>query len=134
MFFLTSFYAKNVFTVYNVFRKKILPMKTWKNRPQKLQNWPKSCPNLNSCSIKISQRATLHIPTEKHHPLNPKIVSYELPIIILMTLECMVVKQELLSICSCLYAQQAKTTELILLQLKYVCRYAGALKLAHLLR
>ena len=35
-----------------------LPMKTWKNRPQKLPNRPKSSPNLNSCSIKISHRAT----------------------------------------------------------------------------
>ena len=49
-----------------------------------------------------------------------------------MTLECMVVKQELLSICSCLYAQQAETTGLILvLQLEYV--YVGTLKLALLL-
>ena len=29
-----------------------------KNRPQKLPNRPKSSPNLNSCSIKISHRAT----------------------------------------------------------------------------
>ena len=33
-------------------------MKTWKNRPQKLPNQPKSCQNLNSCSIKISHRGT----------------------------------------------------------------------------
>ena len=63
----------------------------------------------------------------------PSATSYLL--LFLITLECMVVKQELLSICSCLYAQQAKTTGLILfLQLKYVCKYVGALKLAHLLR
>ena len=44
-------------------------MKTWKNRPQKLliidpnfffsnADWPKSSPNFNSCSIKISRRGT----------------------------------------------------------------------------
>ena len=57
-YFSVSFYAKNVFTVYNVFRKTILPMKTWENRPQKLPNRPKSSPNLNSCSIKISHCRT----------------------------------------------------------------------------
>ena len=47
----------------------ICPWKTWKNRPQKLliidpnfffsnADWPKSSPNFNSCSIKISRRGT----------------------------------------------------------------------------
>ena len=40
------------------FFKFFLPMKTWKKRPQKLPNRPKSSPNLNSCSIKISHRRT----------------------------------------------------------------------------
>ena len=43
--------------VLNFLRKK--NMEIWKNRPQKLPNRPKSSPNLNSCSIKISHRATL---------------------------------------------------------------------------
>ena len=36
IFFLTSFYAKNVFTIYNVFFGFFLPMKTWKKLASKV--------------------------------------------------------------------------------------------------
>ena len=47
-----------MFSPSTMFLKIFLPIKTWKNRPQKLPNWPKSSTNLNSCSIKISHCAT----------------------------------------------------------------------------
>ena len=56
--FLTSFYAKNVFTVYNVVRKNFFAHVNMKKPASRVAKPAKSSPNLNSCSIKISHRAT----------------------------------------------------------------------------